>query len=205
MSAAAAPHLPDDHPVWKDLRPFGHECALWLAAMTMLQNRWRKGRFSEPLTSFLGEWMPQEPLDTTLPETFDLVCDAGGLSAEGALLPVTLPAWQALLHLPALRDFWTAELRASHYAHLLRMIPQAWCMDPAPLPPGTVIAGLGITAWEELPRLEAAGRSFARQVVAENKVVLTAASAIGAGWRARYTRRDGQIVLAAAFLHNPPN
>ena len=168
--------------------------------MAMLQTRWRKGRLGESLTSFLQKWMPQEAVAMPLTEAFDLTYDQGRLGGEAALAPLTEPLWQALLHLPALRDFWTAELRAAHYLHLLHMIPPAWCMDPTPLPPGTVIAGLGITGWAELPRLEATGPSFARHEVAENKVVLTATSAIGAGWRARYALWDGQITLQEAFL-----
>ncbi|TDU71088.1 hypothetical protein EI77_02206 [Prosthecobacter fusiformis] len=201
MSAPAVSRLPEDHPAWKDLRPLGYECARWLAAMGMLQNRWKKGRLGDELTKFLRDWMPQEPVETALPETFDLTWDGSLLEGEGKLLPLTQPGWQALLHLHALRDFWTAELRASHYAHLLQMIPQAWFMDPTPLPPGSVIAGLGITGWAELPRLEAEGRQFIQHPVGENKVVLSAVSAIADSWRARYQMRDGQIVLQEAFLH----
>lgn len=168
--------------------------------MTMLQTRCHKGRLSESLTAFLNEWMPQDPILPKTPETFEISFAEGSLRSDGPLSPVSSPLWHALLHLPALRDFWTAELRASHYAHLLQIIPQAWCMDPAPLPPGTVIAGLGITGWEELPRLAATGVEFSQISVAENKVVLSAISAIDASWRARYTRRDGQIVLQDAFL-----
>lgn len=200
MSSTSLSRLPDDHPGWKDLRPFGYECSRWLTAMGMLQARWRKGRFSETLTTFLADWMPQETVSSELPESFEIALMDGGLTASEPFIPVTQPAWQALLHLPALHDFWTAELRASHYLHLLQMIPQAWCMDPTPLPPGTVIAGLGITRWAELPRLTESGRQFSERPVGENKVVLVAASAITGSWRARYTQRDGQIVLQDAFL-----
>jgi hypothetical protein len=200
MSAHAAQRLPDDHPAWKDLRPFGYECSRWLAAMAMLQTRCRKGRLSETLTAFLKEWMPQNSVSPDLPETFEITFAQRTLRCDGPLAPVSSPLWHALLHLPALRDFWTAELRASHYAHLLQMIPQAWCMDPAPLPPGTVIAGLGISSWADLPHLTESASQFHQQAMAENKVVLSAVSAINASWRARYTRRDGQIVLQDAFL-----
>ncbi len=200
MSASAARRLPEDHPAWKDLRPFGYECTRWLAAMAMLQTRLRKGRLSATLAAFLTEWMPQEAVTPAVTEPFKLTWENGRLAAEGALAPVTLPVWHALLHLPALRDFWTAELRASHHAHLLHMIPPAWCMDPAPLPPGSVIAGLDITNWDELPRLTDAGRRFSQHTLGENKVVLSAETAIGDPWLARYTVRDGQIVLQDAFL-----
>lgn len=200
MSPPAARRLPEDHPAWKDLRPFGYECSRWLQAMTMLQTRWRKRRFSPELQAFLDLWMPLEKIETTLPETFDISRDASGLQAEGNLGLVTQPVWQALLHLPALRDFWTAELRASHFAHLLQMIPQAWCLDSEPLPPGSVIAGLGISGWHELARLEEGGLKLARHSLGENKVVLSAISTITDPWRARYTLREGQIVLQDSFL-----
>lgn len=200
MSQSSPSRLPDDHPARKDLRPFGHECSRWLAAMAMLQNRQRKGRLPERLAAFLTNWMPEASVSTELPEVFEISLLDGQLSTPDAVLaPVTDPVWQALLHLPALREFWTAELRASHFEHLQRRVPRAWCMDPEPLPPGTVIAGLGITGWHELPRLEADGRQFAQHAADENKVVLAAVSAIGDGWRARYTRRDGQISLEDVF------
>lgn len=200
MSSPDVQRLPDDHPAWKDLRPFGYECSRWLSAMGMLQTRFHKGRLGEELTAFLGTWMPKEPVATPAPENFEMSWDQTGLSGDTALQPVTDPLWQALLHLPALKGFWTAELRSSHHVHLLQLIPQAWCMDPTPLPPGSVIAGLDIGGWRELPRLETEGRVFNRHAVGENKVVLAAVSAIGDPWRARYTLRDGQIILQDAFL-----
>lgn len=196
----SARRLPEDHPAWKDLRPFGHECSKWLQAMAVLQNRWRKGRLGPGLAAFLESWMPQTAVQTELPETFEIEFAEGRLRGAGVLAPAGTPAWQALLHLPALREFWTAELRASHHGHLLKMVPPAWCLDPEPLPPGSVIAGLGLGGWDELSHLEAAGRRFDRQPAGENQVVLTELSAIGEGWRARYTHRDGQITLEDAFL-----
>lgn len=201
MSLAVVQRLPEDHPAWKDLRPFGYECARWLKAMAMLQARWRKGRFGDSLNAFLNEWLPQEEVVSALPETFEITFDQGRIGGDSVFSPVAQPVWHALLHLPSLHDFWMAELRASHYEHLLKMIPQAWCMDPTPLPPGSVIAGLGITSWDELPRFIESGHRFNRHHVGENKVVLSAASTIGNSWLARYALRDGQITLEDAFLH----
>src|SRR6218665_2766693 len=110
MSSPAARRLPEDHPAWKDLRPFGYECTRWILAMTMLQTRWRKGRFAPELQAFLDVWMPKESLETAFPETFDLFRNEKGLLTEGSMTPVAQPVWQALLHLPALKDFWIAEL-----------------------------------------------------------------------------------------------
>jgi hypothetical protein len=200
MSSPAARRLLEDHPAWKDLRPLGYECSRWLQAMTILQTRWRKGRLNPELQAFLETWMPLDTVETSIPETFDISRDESGLKAEGNLAPVAQPVWQALLHLPALRDFWIAELRASHFSHLLQMIPRAWCMDLQPLPPGTVISGLGITGWHELPSLEEGGIKLVRYSLGENKVVLSAISTITDPWRARYTLREGQIVLQDSFL-----
>jgi hypothetical protein len=65
-----------------------------------------------------------------------------------------------LLHLPVLRDFWRKELRAARYERLRHVLPKVWAMDPTTLPPGAVIAGLGITNWHDLSKLEAKGRHF---------------------------------------------
>ena len=193
----AETRLPDDHPAWRDLRPLGYECVKWLRAMKLLQTRHRKGRLGEPLTAFLSAWMPEAEVDDAMPEPFDLLSDQGLISPELPLLGQ--PVWQALLHLPALQDFWTTELRASAYLHLLKTVPHSWCMDPTPLPPGSVIAGLDIVDWGELHLREAEGRTFQRHELGQNQVVLTETSTISAGWRARYALRDGEITLQEAF------
>lgn len=61
----------------------------------------------------------------------------------------------ALLHHPILREFWQENLSAAALAWLLRSIPKAWVMDPAPLPPGAVLDGPTISGrpmhdWREL-------------------------------------------------------
>lgn len=55
------------------------------------------------------------------------------------------PTWHALLRLRPLREFWVHQLRAKHLAALAEVLPPAWIIDPAPLPPGAVLPGLG--AW----------------------------------------------------------
>lgn len=202
----AETRLPDDRPAWRDLRPLGYECVKWQRAMKVLQMRHRKGRLGESLSTFLSAWMPEAEVIDAFPESFDLTLAPTGFSSD-ILRPIGQPVWQALLHLPALRDFWTAELRASAYLHLLKVVPRAWCMDPTPLPPGSVISGLDIVSWAELPLCEAQGRSFLRHELElpQNPVVLTETSAISEGWRARYTQRDGEITLQEAFLPPPPS
>lgn len=197
MSASVS-RLADDHPVRKDLRSLGYECHRWLEAQKMLETKVAKGRFTEPVLTFLHTWMPATADQGAEIESFELHRTAAGLTSP-ELPGIGNSVWQALLHLPALRQFWTAELRASHYQHLVKMIPQAWCMDATSLPPGAVIAGLGISSWSELSRLESEDRQFQRQPLDENRVVLTAVSAIGDGWRARYVKSDGQISLQDAW------
>ncbi len=201
MSASSAQPLPDDHPAWKDLRPLGYELTRWLQAMSMLQKRWSKGRFSESLSLFLSEWMPQDEVPAEVPPVFEVRLEDDHLITETALSAVANPAWQALLHLPALRDFWIAELRASHYAHLGQIIPQAWCLDSTPVPPGSVIAGLGISGWDRLADLEAAGRVFIRHQIGQGKQVLVAGGRYPEVLRAVYRQQEGQITLDGAFRH----
>lgn len=71
------------------------------------------------------------------------------------------PVWLALLRLRPLRQFWDRELRRSTVDSLLGLLPDAWVLDPAALPPGAVIPRLEITAWADLPRLRNSGRAFA--------------------------------------------
>lgn len=88
-----------------------------------------------------------------------------------------MPLERALLHLPALRGFWRQELRLHHFDELRAIVPQAWVMDEAAVPPGAVIQGLGITAWDEWrmlqdrkPALVVKERFLMEQPVAERQL-----------------------------------
>ncbi|MEB3207216.1 MAG: hypothetical protein VKK59_07750 [Vampirovibrionales bacterium] len=50
--------------------------------------------------------------------------------------------WLALLHHPALSSLWVKHLGQRDFETLLAMTPQGWVVDPTPLPPQGVIAGL---------------------------------------------------------------
>lgn len=228
--------LADDDPALRVLRPLGYQVSRWLQAMSALGNRHAKQRLPSPLLEFLDHWMPG-PINESFGATGSLgnepFCLKLGRSADGRpsqLIdgppPVTDAKWWALLHLPALRDFWTAELRASHYAHLLEIVPKAWCMDPAPLPPGSVIAGLNLPDWRHLPDFCIEGATFALQRPGKDAVTLwptlpdkiwlaeiDAALAEGGAvlveqrvrqqWLlANYGRREDEIVLLNAFATN---
>jgi hypothetical protein len=99
--------------------------------------------------------MPAAPFAVLLGES------ARGWQIVTSSLPwLNDPAWTALLRLPALRSAWMSDLRASHFEHLLHLLPPAWVMDTTPLPPGAVIPGLEIASWPELIRLRGTGREF---------------------------------------------
>jgi len=78
--------------------------------------------------------------------------DAGAVAPWFAVL--------MLLHLPALRGFWRRALRTQRFTWMTRALPQVWAVDHQTVRPGSVIAGLNITHWGELPRLIASGRRF---------------------------------------------
>lgn len=188
--------LPEDHPARRALAPLGYEVARWLDAMTLLQTRWRKQTLATPLQAFLDRWLPREPVGA-LPDVFELGWRGGWLNAAPVLPD---PRWQALLHLPALRAFWIASLRAAHAQHLQQHVAPAWCMDPAPLPPGSVIAGLGIGAWDELPALLAQGEPLTEVPVGADRVLRREPAPETEAFTARYRRReDGKIVLEQAW------
>jgi len=147
----------------KHLRPLGHEVALFEAAAVQVMSRLEKGRFEPALADFLQRWRPGVlPLGDSNQLLILLLKESthGWQLAGSSLDWLNDPAWAALLHLPALRAFWAANLRASHLDHLRQVMPQAWFMDHTPLPPGSVIAGLGIGSWAELPHLREQGRGL---------------------------------------------
>jgi hypothetical protein len=160
LPASAPADLPKA--VLKQVKPLGHEIGLWAAALQVLKTRLTKGRFDTELGNWLqNRWPAQE---TNLPSgDFALLLREsphGWQLAGGSLSWLNDPAFSALLHLPALRQAWAADVRASHLEHLRQIIPNAWFLDPAHLPPGSVIAALGIPSWQHLPSLHGHGRTF---------------------------------------------
>ncbi|MDP1587089.1 MAG: hypothetical protein Q8M07_05070 [Prosthecobacter sp.] len=135
----------------------GYRVRRWAAAREVLGHRLLKQRLPVVLGDFLEKWgagLPQE----TVPAlewrlNFGLTQDQIWLLGGPNDLP-DLPLERALLHLPALRGFWRQELRQHHFDELRAIVPQAWLMDEAAVPPGAVIHGLGITAWEEWKMLK---------------------------------------------------
>lgn len=59
----------------------------------------------------------------------------------------------ALLWNRNLRSFWRQELGEGFLSRLLRIVPQTWVLDPAPLPPHAAYPGLDLTEWSQLKAL----------------------------------------------------
>jgi hypothetical protein len=73
----------------------------------------------------------------------------------------------ALFHHHALAALWRGELGKERFERLLEVIPQTWVMDPRPLPPQGVIAGLnaGGVPVSDFHRLADLGKSDRDYVV----------------------------------------
>ena len=71
----------------------------------------------------------------------------------------------ALLHNTSLHRLWLSELGDETFARLLNLMPRTWILDPRPLPPQAVIAGLEvdhrqIRSWNELYSLSKSERQY---------------------------------------------
>ncbi|MFN7562583.1 MAG: hypothetical protein ACK5TH_12440 [Prosthecobacter sp.] len=160
----------------------GYRLARWQAAREVLEHRVTKKRLPEALQAFLEKWMPNlEIASKALEVRFEGGEDEIWLF-EGGL--ASSAAERALLHLPALRSFWAQELRQAHFEALRQSVPQAWFADDAVIPPGAVIAGLGVADWSQ-----------ARDVVRQEKLFIRVKEA---SWTAKavfHRNAKGQIVL----------
>lgn len=73
--------------------------------------------------------------------------------------------WFALIHHPVLESYWKKALGEKRYQHLYRLIPRSHILDPRPVPPHAVIAGLkakgqAISSFSELFDLPRSERSY---------------------------------------------
>ncbi len=170
----------------------GYQLVRWQNAREVLAARVAKRRLPEALQLFLERWLsaetkchfpeltPEAPLTVTLTEAVH-----GWQILSGGLAEV--PLERALLHLPALRAFWSQELRREHFVALRALVPAVWMMDAAVVPPGAVIAGLNVTNWDavrESERFEIQDGLLLSKRLPGNSVM------------ARYVREEsGRIVL----------
>ena len=132
----------------------GYRLMRWMAAREVLQARVTKGRIAGALGDFLTHWLALAPAHVAGEElwlSFDQSPDQLKLGGGSATL-ATSALEHALLHLPALRSFWSQELRQQHFDALRALVPQAWLLDAASVPPGAVIQGLGTVSWEQTQR-----------------------------------------------------
>lgn len=140
-------------PQRESLESAGYRIVRWMAAREVLQARVTKGRIAGTLGEFLTHWLSLASPDEAVDElwlSFDHELKLNGGNAGLA----TSPLERALLHLPALRSFWSQELRRQHFAALRALVPQAWLLDPAGVPPGAVIQGLGAPSWAHTSDLD---------------------------------------------------
>lgn len=191
----------------------GYRILRWAAARGVLQARVEKGRVSAPTGDFLKHWLSLASAQDVDPElwlSFSYEQDTARLmlSGGGAALARS-PLEQALLHLPALRSFWSQELRQQHFAALRILVPQAWLLDPAPVPPGAVIQGLDAVSWELAPQLrgeawqilDSKGQALPNRPphLSAHDSILISRPASGVILKARYERNDRQqLVLSSA-------
>ena len=143
------------------VRTLGHALSRVQAALQILPKRLERGLLDTSATAWIHQWAgPALQQPVAQGETLKATVAWQDHAWQVCELP---PEWTGvllLLHLPVLRDFWRRELREMRYERLRRVLPKVWARDTTPLPPGTVIAGLGIKSWDDLPRLEAKGRRF---------------------------------------------
>ncbi len=143
------------------LPALGHGLHRLREAWKVLETRLERGLVDVETAAWIKRWSGMPGAD--LPDKALLVwagkawqvAGLGGEEIPAAWLPLLL-----LLHLPVLRSYWRRALRSQRFAWMSKALPRVWAVDPTPLKPGAVIAGLGIAAWEDLPRLLEQGRGF---------------------------------------------
>ncbi len=70
----------------------------------------------------------------------------------------------ALLWNRNLRPYWRQELGEAFLVRLLKVVPQTWVLDPAPLPPQAAYPGLDLTDWTQLKSLSQRERELILKV-----------------------------------------
>jgi len=143
------------------VRTLGHALTRVQHALQLLPKRLERGLVDASATAWIHQWAG--PVLNQPAANGDVLKATVAWQDHAWLVSELPPEWTGallLLHLPVLRDFWRRELREMRYERLRRVLPKVWARDTTVLPPGSVIAGLGIKSWDDLPRLEAKGRRF---------------------------------------------
>ncbi len=158
--------------IQRQIDTLGHGLTRLLEAVEVLKRRVARETIGdEHLRAWLKPWLAVASCEppVTANEPAQLTWDDESwrmLSPSGPELSVSWATVLMLLHLPSLRTFWRQSMRASRLRRLQTVLPKAWALDPTIVPPGAVIAGLGITNWDQLPSKVTQGRTF--QAVAVN-------------------------------------
>ena len=160
---------PTPHPprrIQRQMETLGHGLTRLLDAVEVLKRRVaRETVGDEHLRDWLKPWLGVASCESPLnaKEPAQLTWDDESwrvLSPTGPELSASWATVLMLFHLPSLRTFWRQSMRASRLRRLQAVLPKAWALDPTIVPPGAVIAGLGITNWEQLPSKVTQGRRF---------------------------------------------
>lgn len=193
----------------------GYRVVRWLAARRVLQTRVEKGRITGALGDFLTHWLgltSTQQAGDELKLSFDHTAQHIKLTGGSAML-ATSPLEHALLHLPALRPFWSQELRRQHFMALRALIPQAWLLDAAEVPHGAVIQGLDAISWEKTSAIggqncEIQGRDGSIRndwhlALAARESILAPRKPAGTKLNARYVRNDKHQVVLRSVEASP--
>lgn len=195
----------------------GYRILRWSAARKILQARVSKARIAEPLGSFLAHWMALAPTSEVGAElwlSFDYVQEQDDITLTAGSAPLaSSPLEQALLHLPALRSFWSQELRRQHFEALQSLVPKAWFLDGAEIPPGAVIQGLDAVSWQHPQlrggqewKLQGPGgliRQDLQAALAARDRVLSLKASAGIKLNVLYGRNDKQQVVVRSLEASP--
>jgi hypothetical protein len=71
-----------------------------------------------------------------------------------------LPVWLAMFKSSLLTELWGLEMRSNLRETLDAVTPHTCFLASTPTPPGSVVGGLQIASWAQLPSLRCEGRSF---------------------------------------------
>jgi hypothetical protein len=113
----------------------------------------------------------------------------------------------ALFHHHLLPDFWAENLSARSLALLRALIPPAWVMDPAPLPPGAVLdgpraAGRALAGWRDLAAASQKERDLILKISGYHE---TAWGARGVTLGSDCSREEWQAAVERAIALAPEN
>lgn len=152
---------PPPEKLLKAMPTLGHAVVLWRRHAAELLRRWNKRPEAAGAAQHLRCWEDLGAPEIDVPQassTFQLGLGWSGPDHPWFLLDdddkrAASIYLRRLLHLPALRMFWIQSLREQRFLHLTRHVPKAWHKEEVQPPPGSVVAGLNIANWEELPGL----------------------------------------------------